>query len=272
MPALHFLTFADGSARYRGAAGRLAGQVRRAQIFGTITVFDLKRICSDFPDFYSRHIDFISSNPRGLGYFVWKPFLIFQALLTISPGDMLVYADGGCEFTGKNGDYLRDLFPPGGDLDLKAIVLQPEHSARRWTNRFCADRMQGAAQFLDLPQISATMIFFRNTPNTKAFVSEWFNLCVSDNYGLLADRDRENEDPAFVEHRHDQAIFNLLLRHRVEQGSLKCGLIPVEVASVSDFPILGLRNPTPVSRLRGNRYSRRLMLNAFDMWAFLRGL
>ena len=97
----------------------------------------------------------------------------------MAAGDVLVYADGGCEFTGENIEYLRNLFPFESDLDLKAIVLQAEHSARRWTTRYCAEHIPGASQFLDLPQVCATIIFFRNTPDAQAFANEWLRYCMS---------------------------------------------------------------------------------------------
>jgi hypothetical protein len=271
MTKLHFVTFADGSARLRGAARRLARQACNLDIFDTVNFYGLGRIRSDFPGFYSQHIAFISSHPRGLGYWIWKPFLIQQRLLAMPENDVLVYADGGCEFTGVNRGFLLDLFPASSDLDLTAIVLESEHKARRWTTKFCLSHIPGSAHFLDLPQICATIIFFRNTPNTRAFASEWLNLCSAENYGLLIDRDHQNEDAVFAEHRHDQSIFNLLLRHFADHGFIKYETIPVEVASKPDFPILGMRNKTPVSMLTGSRVTRRLALGLFDLVALLRG-
>jgi len=231
----------------------------------------LERVRSDFPDFYCQHIGFISAHERGFGYWIWKPFLIHQRLLAMPQDDVLIYADAGCEFTKNGSRLLADCFPASSDLDLKAIELGSEHKARRWTSSFCLNHIPGSKRYLDLPQICATILFFRNTSNARSYVLKWLNLCSAEEYGLLIDRAREDEDAIFVEHRHDQSIFNLLLRISADQGAIKYETIPVEVASKPSFPILGMRNKTPVSILYRSKVTRKLALTLFDLAAMLRG-
>jgi hypothetical protein len=40
--------------------------------------------------FWQKHGDFILSNPRGYGYWIWKSYLIQQKLLEIPDGDILL--------------------------------------------------------------------------------------------------------------------------------------------------------------------------------------
>ena len=57
----------------------------------------------------------------------------------------------------------------------------------------------------------ASMIFIKKNNTTLEFVKEWYNL--SCNYHFIDDSPSilKNDD-TFKEHRHDQAIFSLLLK------------------------------------------------------------
>src|SRR5688572_18740057 len=40
----------------------------------------------------------ILTQPRGAGYWLWKPYIIYREMLTMQDGDVLVYSDSGIEF------------------------------------------------------------------------------------------------------------------------------------------------------------------------------
>lgn len=267
MTSLHFTTFGDGNARLRGAARRLARQAERLEAFDRVDVYDLARLREEHPEFLERHGAFIAAQRRGLGLCIWKPFIIERRLRAMPEGAVLVYSDAGSEFTGANARTLRELIAPNSGVEVKAIELEPVHRARRWTTKYCLTHIEGSERFLDAPQICANIIVFRNTPRTRAFAAEWARLCSADDYRLLLVDRGPDEDPEFVDHRYDQAIFNLLLRTAAAEGRIELGLIPVAVAASPDFPLLGLRNLNPVSVQAGNRVTRRLALAAYDVAA-----
>ena len=41
---------------------------------------------------------FTFSQPRGAGYWLWKPYFILRTLITLDPGDWLMYTDSGMSF------------------------------------------------------------------------------------------------------------------------------------------------------------------------------
>ena len=57
------------------------------------------------------------------------------------------------------------------------------------------------------------MIFLKKTDINIKLVSEWYNLMISQNYHLIDDSPSIiSNDITFVEHRHDQSCFSLLMK------------------------------------------------------------
>ena len=64
--------------------------------------YNLRRLRDEYPLFWKEHGAFLLGAKRGLGYFLWKPFLISAKLDEIAEDDFLVYANAGCEFNAGN--------------------------------------------------------------------------------------------------------------------------------------------------------------------------
>lgn len=71
-------------------------QAHRFNIFDNIVCVTDKDLQND-NDFWPKHSRFINSNPRGYGYWLWKPYIILKQLELLNDGDILFYADCGCE-------------------------------------------------------------------------------------------------------------------------------------------------------------------------------
>ena len=63
---------------------------------------------------------------------------------------------------------------------------------------------------MNSPQIEAGIIFLKNTPQIRKFILEWLNISTANNY-VYIDDNVEIESTDFLEHRHDQSIFSLLV-------------------------------------------------------------
>lgn len=90
------LTFGEGSNGYRAAARRLAAQGVATGMFDASEAIDGAYIRQNYPEFWEAHGRFMASNPRGFGYWVWKPFVILEALKALPAGWGVAYLDGGC--------------------------------------------------------------------------------------------------------------------------------------------------------------------------------
>ena len=151
--------------------------------------------------------------PRGLGYWLWKPYLILESLKKMSDNDILVYADSGLE-----------IIKP-----LKSVVeiceKQPDivfFQAHGYKNSSATRRDAFVLMNCDTPQyhnaemIQASFILFKKTKKTLQFVEEWLAFCqngqiIGESENVMG---KENL-PDFFAHRHDQSILSIL---RVKYG------------------------------------------------------
>jgi hypothetical protein len=258
MARVHFLTFGDGSPQLRGAATRLRREALQTGIFDSADVYGLRRLRDEYLSFWKGHGHFILSAKRGLGYFLWKPFLVSAKLDEIAEDDFLVYADAGCEFMPDNRQELVDWLPAEPECDLSVVPLEPFHTNARWTNSRCLTRLEGAGEFLQQPILAATFMFLKNTSRSRHFAGKWLEWSVYDDYCCLVDRPGDAERPEFEEHRHDQSIFSLLGYDLERKGALHIKRIGIERTQDGTAAIRGMRNKTPFRR--GGRSERRWRL------------
>lgn len=258
MAQAHFVTFGDGSPQIRGAATRLRREALRTGIFASADAYDLKRLGIEYPSFWKEHGHFLLSARRGLGYFLWKPFLISAKLGEIAEGDVLVYADAGCEFSPDNRQELIDWLPAAPEHDVSVAPLDPAHTNVRWTSSCCLTHLENADAFLQQPILAATFMFLKNTSRSRHLAAAWLRWSVHDDHCCLVDRPGDVERPEFEEHRHDQSIFSLLVYGLESKGALHVKRIGIERTMDANAAIRGMRNKTPFRR--GGRSERRWRL------------
>jgi hypothetical protein len=206
-----FLTFGGGSPRYIDAANRLLKQAQSTGWFNSIIAVDPNAIFEIDPRWGRRNKKFVLSNPRGFGYWLWKPFLIRTSLDRIPEGSILVYADAGCEISRFGDQRFFELISLLAHNDILAYELG--ELTAKWTK---GDALHYFGVRLDSKevlskQLCATVVMVKNTSTTRKLVSLWQSTCEFGNYFLVDDtKSIQVNHPMFIEHRHDQAIFSLL--------------------------------------------------------------
>lgn len=158
------------------------------------------------PLFKSKY-DLILKQPRGAGYWLWKPYLIYKKLLEINYGDYLVYMDSGARII-KNVDNILRMINHKGMLNFSMV-----QKTSKWTKGDCfyAINKNNKNDFKDLNQMQATYLFFRKNDVCIEFVKKWLDYCTDEN--LITDSSNQymNNFDDFIDHRHDQAILSLLV-------------------------------------------------------------
>jgi len=258
MAQIHFVTFGDGSPQIRGAATRLRSEALQTGLFDSADAYNLRRLRDDYPLFWKKNGRFLLSAERGLGYFLWKPFLVSTKLTEIAEGDVLVYADAGCEFLPDNRQELIDWLPSEPECDVSVVPLDPFHTNVRWTNSCCLTHLENANEFLQRPILAATFMLLKNTGRSRCLADKWLEWSVFDDHCCLVDRSGDVERPEFEEHRHDQSIFSLLVYALERKGALHVKRIGIERTMDDNAAIRGMRNKTPFRR--GGRSERRWRL------------
>ena len=199
-----FLTFGDAS--FERSLQRIE---REAAASGFFDVVEIKRPRDLGRTFWRKHGRFVRGNRRGYGYWIWKPWLILEALRACRAGEMLVYADAGSTINAaarrRFDDYCGALEQsPLGVVGFQMGALQE----RRFTKGDAFEALD-AWHLRDTGQAIATMILWRACPGSIRLAEEWLALCET--YALISDApSAAPNDPTFIEHRHDQSLFSLL--------------------------------------------------------------
>ena len=161
---------------------------------------------------------------RGFGYWVWKPYVILEALERVEDGDIVVYIDAGnlviadlqplvdlCAAT-SDGVLLFDNRDSNPDGDVWKNSM--------WTTADCFSFLDADSPlYTDGSQVDAAYLVLQKRPESVAFVRELLEACQR--YELLREPPSETgpELPGFVEHRWDQSILSILaIRHGVTRA------------------------------------------------------
>lgn len=215
---IKFITFGGPTVNYHKRVNEICKQALLIEsLFSEVKGFtdlDLKADTS----FWQKHGQFIESNPRGYGYWLWKPYLIKKTIETMNDDEILIYADSGC-YLNLNALSVKRLFEyvqivkesPTGILAFQMEHL-PEY---KYTKRETAEtilKTENLTTVMSSGQCMATVVILRKTVHSLAFVNEWFN--YSEIYDLINDSKSRPEHVGFIDHRHDQSIYSLLLKTR----------------------------------------------------------
>lgn len=154
--------------------------------------------------------------PRGGGYWLWKPYIIQQALLTKSADWILYYDAGkrrGHRIHGKLDGFIHWCEQHRTGM-LPGVYIPQWGPNSWWTKRDAFVLMNcDQAEYHDTPLVQATFSFWRNDAASRDFVAEWLHYC--EDARILTDQANLcglPNLPGFVEHRHDQSILTLLCK------------------------------------------------------------
>lgn len=203
----------------------------------------------------------ILDQPRGCGYWLWKPYFIDRELKKMKDGDYLIYCDAGVEIINNVNHIIDRMVYPvwlfgnkfahaewcKGDA-LEAIC--PRSSGSKWSLWF-----DGNCTQIRYRQTQASVLIFKAGPVAKDFVGEWLKWCLIP--GLIDDSpSKEDNYPTFQEHRHDQALITCLaIREDITlhwwPAMYNAGAFTYEKTGyIDDYPVLFHHH-----RMRNNQFT-----------------
>jgi len=199
-PKVFFVTY--GSGKYASSMERLVQEAKDTGEFDVVHGFTRKDIDQDFARANAETL----SQERGGGFWLWKPYFVRRVMREeMQAGDVLFYADAGCEFKGRPRPYI-ELARRYGFLGFRLSFV-----VKHWTKGdvFRALDMD-MGTFGDERQMVGGIFAMMKTPRMTRFVDEWLHFARQPQ--LVDDSPSAAPNaPGFVEHRHDQAIFTLLV-------------------------------------------------------------
>lgn len=205
---------------------------------------------SDIDPEFRKKNEHILSQPRGNGYWLWKPYFIARTLRLLQEGDYLVYCDAGIYYNASVKKLIRAMERQGDDMMAFAINhMEYEYTKRDVFLALDADQ----EEYVRTPQRMAGTIVLRKNAHSVEVIEEWLRMAQQD--GLITDApNRLGKDnyEGFRDHRHDQSVWSVLSKKRnvrsyrdATQFGLSCGLRPwlwknrrLYRRTASDYPII----------------------------------
>jgi hypothetical protein len=247
------VTFADGGAEWGRAARRLTREASAFSEFSQVVTGSLASplLGSDFKRQVPK--DWLQANHRGSGYWIWKPYLIREALRNLGPKEEgVLYLDAGCTLNWNTPSvsrlhtYLEKSLETGTyffELSNQLEISWTKHDVVR---RFLPDELLETQP----NQRLSTAHMWTPTERNFHFLDKWIEVARNENFRLLDDSPSINpESDQFIAHRHDQSIFSVLSK------SLGYGSYPDETwhypnwnVDGSSYPIWASRNRSGVSQ------------------------
>lgn len=250
MPRKIFITFGAGGQNYYDAISRLCEQAEKTGLFDEIKGLTDNDLRAD-EEFWSKHGNFIINNPRGFGYWLWKPYIILKELENMEYDDVLVYCDSGNEINYHAKEEFERLID--SIYENQFIGTNTWHHTKKWTKRdILVELDMDKDEILNQYQHQSGASMYVKNDTIIDFVKEWYARC--ENYHNIDDSPSDIPNyPEFIENRHDQSIFNLLTL----KYNLRCtDFDPTYFENWNDYnlircrPVLVTRNKSGTSLYR----------------------
>jgi len=216
---------------------------------------------------YYKQNKVLLDQPRGCGYWAWKPFIILQTLNKVNDGDYVVYCDVGKPVdlvTNDHGNLITTSLKPlvewaeRNDGMLPGVYLSNHGPSKHWIKRDCYILMDcDTPQYHETPTVQAGYTVWKKSSSVIKFLEKWQSLnldprLISDQGNTL---DKPNYD-GFNRNCHDQATLTLLTE--------KLG---VKVFGDRRSQFLGFRNINFIAHeasVQNAKFNNKLVLKALN--------
>ena len=165
--------------------------------------------------FYKANYDLLDDK-IGAGWWLWKPYVILEALQKADEGDIVVYCDCGDMFSPGLQQYVADNI---GEDDISLLLLGG-HPNRQYTKKDCFVLMDcDEEDYWNSTQLEAGFMVWKVCEESVRVVNDWLTYCLD--FDALSDEPSTKGEEAFdfKEHRHDQSILtNLAIKEGLSVG------------------------------------------------------
>lgn len=172
-------------------------------------------------EFYQKNKEVLDQS-IGSGYWLWKPYIILDAMNKLNDGDIVFYSDCGDMFHPRIVEYVDNLL----DETDQCILLVGGSKNGEWTKRDCFYYMDcDESDYWNSNQLEAGVCIWKVSEESKKTVSEWLNYCCDPR--IITNDDNVCGQPnidGYNEHRNDQSVLtNIAIRDGlpVDNGTLR---------------------------------------------------
>lgn len=152
----------------------------------------------------------ILNDPRGAGYWLWKPYIILETLNKTPDGTIIMYADTGLVIRQPIEDYFASgLSMPNKDILLFAYPPHENGLAARAASKDTFIALNCLTEECrNSHHVWAGIIVLRNSVASRKFISDWLHACEQTD--LLLGVTKTENFPEFTHHQHDEGILGVL--------------------------------------------------------------
>ena len=204
-----FISF--GNVKFRQSVQAIQTEASQFELFDRILGYTEKDLQNDTA-FWSQHGEFIESNARGYGFWLWKPYIILKTLNQMSEGDCLVYADAGCKCNPAGKPLLLEWIAALHTAPNGILMFETAFREKDYTKRDLFLRLQCESLAMTFQRMGGIQ-FIRCCKESIEFYEELIHL-MSDYHLIDNSPSVAPNYPGFKEHRHDQSCFSLLSKLR----------------------------------------------------------
>jgi len=204
----YFITFSAGNTNYYEASDRLIKQANNLCIFDKIISYTDDYLKND-NIFWRQHKNFIENNKKGYGYWIWKSYIIKKTMEQLEDGDVLLYADCGCEIDIRKKDKIINYM----ELVKTEYIIGSKTALEKEYNKMDLILLLNILEnkYLDTSQHQAGALLFLICEETRILINLWYDLCC-DYHNIDDSPSRSQNLDCFIDHRHDQSVFSLLTK------------------------------------------------------------
>jgi hypothetical protein len=277
---IHFVTFA--SSDMLPTLKRIQREALRIDFFDSIQCLTQKDLDKNFAHVFGNKLQFGS---RGFGYWCWKPQIIQQEMNRCRDGDVIVYCDAGCSISPGAAPVIReyvdatlaaadgmcvfDLAPPVDNMPADDFRFANDRWAKE--DLFHYFKIGAGSKVRQQAQTATGILFLRVGEPSRQIISRWLQVFLDD-FSLADDSpSRLPNCKDFVENRHDQAIFSVLISDRkvsrrscfeLEPKSNHVRAEGIFIARQKNFTFFAIKRRRMQRRIR----SIRRRLSVFGFW------
>ena len=200
--------------KYKKQQQKLASQAKL--VFDGVYVYGEKWLRKT--NFYKKNKN-ILDEPRGAGYWLWKPYIILETFKQIDEGDVVLYIDSSDTFKDNVVTFLTNFFKSS---EKELILTSGAFPQKDWTKRDCFILMDcDSSEYHNVIQLEAGILCFRKSAKTTELLQEWLEFCQNEN--ILTDIKNIKGDnyENFKDHRHDQSVLtNLSVKYKLQASNI----------------------------------------------------
>ena len=204
---MHTFFISYGDEKYEKSKQRIT---KEATAFGfdTVCIYDRTDLTDEFIE--RSCIDF---SARGGGHWMYKPFVLVNAIAKMNYGDIGVYCDMGCTIgnTAKDREWWDQFISVLTSHDRDIILFEQKFTDAAYTKIEVFDYFG-----IDVESPIATswqtyggMFMFKKTEVAVALFQRWLDI-LYENPLYFNDENTRMQHLGYVDHRHDQSILSLL--------------------------------------------------------------